>query len=111
MSDVGSLRLSVTNNEEYGGKTDLLGNDLRAAVKRALVLDSLTRGHHHATTDSVQRVRGDTGGDGHGPAERERRHEVVLQVAGPVMMEIIIASVELFEGEHVVWGLQDNRLE
>jgi hypothetical protein len=40
----------------------------------------LTRGHHHATTDSVKRVRGDTGTSGDGPSEEERSKEVALEV-------------------------------
>jgi hypothetical protein len=31
--------------------------DLAGAIERALVLDSFARGHHHATTDGIERVR------------------------------------------------------
>jgi len=41
------------------------------------VLDGLARGHHHATTDGVKGVRGDTGTSGDAPAEQERGEEVV----------------------------------
>src|SRR5690348_7241199 len=50
----------------------LLGNDLLESIKGRLVLDGLTGGHHHATADSVKRVRGDTGTGGDAPAESER---------------------------------------
>lgn len=39
----------------------------------------LTRGHHHTTTDGVQRVRGNTGTGGDSPAEQERSKEVTLE--------------------------------
>lgn len=38
-----------------------------------------TRSHHHATTDGVKRVRGDTGTSGDAPAEEEGGEEVALQ--------------------------------
>lgn len=57
----------------------LLGNDLTSAVDRRLVLDGLTRSHHHTTTDGVQRVRRNTGTSGHRPTQQERGNEVVLQ--------------------------------
>ena len=55
----------------------LLGDDLLEGVERALVLDGLTRGHHHSSTDSVKRVRGDTGTGGDAPTEKEGGKEVV----------------------------------
>lgn len=42
------------------GAHALLGNDLLEAGERAGVLDSLARGHHHATTDGVNGVGGET---------------------------------------------------
>lgn len=39
----------------------------------------LTRGHHHTTTDGIQRVRGNTGTSGDSPAEEERGKEVALK--------------------------------
>lgn len=41
----------------------------------------LARGHHHTTTDGVERVRGNTGGGGDSPAEEERSKEVTLERA------------------------------
>lgn len=59
----------------------LLGDDLLEGVERAAVLDGLTRGHHHTTTDSVKGVRGDTGTGGDAPTEGERGEEVGLKRA------------------------------
>lgn len=58
----------------------LLGNNLGSGIEGRLVLDGLTGGHHHATTDGVKRVRGDTSGGGDAPAKSERGKEVVLEV-------------------------------
>jgi len=64
------------------GLNTLVGDDLSEGIERALVLDGLAGSHHHATTDSVERVRGDTGGGGDAPAESERGKEVGLEGAG-----------------------------
>lgn len=45
-----------------------------------LVLTYLTRSHHHATADGVERVRSDTSTSGDGPSEQERGQEVTLEV-------------------------------
>ena len=60
----------------------LLGDNLAGGINGTLVLDGLTRGHHHATTDGVKRVRGDTGTGGDAPTESERGEEGVLERAG-----------------------------
>jgi hypothetical protein len=57
----------------------LLGNDLATSIEGRLVLDSLTRSHHHTTTDSVQGVRSDTSTGSDGPSEKERGKEVTLK--------------------------------
>lgn len=60
--DVGSGTL-----EERG---DTLGlDDLPAAVDHAVVVDLLSRGHHHATTDGIERVGSDSGTGGDSPSE------------------------------------------
>lgn len=38
--------------------------------------------HHHATTNGVKRVRGDTGTGGDAPSKSKRRQEVALELAG-----------------------------
>ncbi len=38
-----------------------------------------TRSHHHTPTDSVERVRSDTGTGGDSPSEQERGEEVALK--------------------------------
>jgi hypothetical protein len=42
-------------------------------------LTYLTRSHHHATTDGVERIRGNTSTGGDSPAESERSKEVTLK--------------------------------
>lgn len=42
-------------------------------------MDLATRGHHHATTDGVERVRGKTSRGGDDPAEGERSKDVALE--------------------------------
>lgn len=59
----------------------LLGDDLAGSIQGTVVLDGLTGGHHHTTSDSVKRVRGDTGSGGDTPTEDERGEEVVLERA------------------------------
>jgi hypothetical protein len=58
------------------------GNDLAGGIHGRLVLDGLTGGHHHTTTDGVERVRSDTGTGGDSPAESERSQEVALESTG-----------------------------
>jgi hypothetical protein len=57
----------------------LLGNDLAGGIEGGLVLDGLTRSHHHTTTDSIERVRGNTGTGGDTPSESEGGEEVTLE--------------------------------
>lgn len=67
-----------TSTVEQGLDT-VLGNDLLGSVEGVLVLDGLTRGHHHATTDGVKRVGSNTGTGGDTPTEEEGGKEVVGQ--------------------------------
>jgi hypothetical protein len=55
---------------------------LTSSIHGTLVLDGLTRSHHHTTTDGVERVRGDTSTSGDSPSESERGKEVTLEVTG-----------------------------
>lgn len=57
----------------------LLGDNLLEGIEGRLVLDGLTRGHHHAPADSVERVGGDTGTGGDGPTKSEGGKEVTLK--------------------------------
>jgi len=41
-----------------------------------------TRRHHHAATDGIERVRGNTGTSGDSPAEHEGSEEVVFEGTG-----------------------------
>lgn len=64
-------------------RLDTLGGDnLASSIHGTVVLDGLTRGHHHATTDGVKRVRSDTGTSGDGPTKSERSQEVTLEGTG-----------------------------
>ena len=47
------------------GNDSLVLDDLQCAIKRALVLDSLARCHHHASPDRVNGVGYKTGADCH----------------------------------------------
>lgn len=61
---------------------DTLGlDDLAGSVEGALILDSLTRGHHHTAADGIKRVGGDTSASGDAPTEKERGEEVVFKIA------------------------------
>ena len=73
--DVGTSTLEERLNS-------LLGDDLATAVKGSLVLDGLSGGHHHAATDGVEWVRGDTGTSGDGPSKSEGGKEVTLEGTG-----------------------------
>lgn len=64
------------------GLDALSGDDLAGSIEGVLVLDGLTRGHHHTTTDGVERVGSDTSTSGDGPAESERGQEVTLESTG-----------------------------
>jgi hypothetical protein len=61
------------------GLEALLGDDLATGIEGRLVLDGLTRGHHHTTTDSIQGVGSNTGTGGDTPSEKERGEEVTLK--------------------------------
>jgi hypothetical protein len=60
----------------------LSGDNLAGSIHGVLVLDGLSGGHHHATTDGVKGVRSDTGTGGDTPSESERSQEVTLEVSG-----------------------------
>jgi hypothetical protein len=56
----------------------LFGDDLTASIQGRLVLDGLTRSHHHTTTDSIQWVRSNTSTSSDGPS-KEGGKEVTLK--------------------------------
>jgi len=59
---------------------DTLGlDDLRTGVHHVLVVDLGTRGHHHTTTDGVERVGSETSTGGDSPTETEGGEEVALK--------------------------------
>jgi hypothetical protein len=74
----------------------VLGDDLATSVEGTLVLDGLTGGHHHATTDGVKGVGSDTGSGGDAPTESEGGKEVVLEGTGEQdgLERVVHAEVE-----------------
>lgn len=79
-TSTGNTTENVGTSTVEQGLDTVLGNDLAGSIEGVLVLDGLTRSHHHATTDGVKRVGSDTGTSGDTPAEEERGKEVVGQV-------------------------------
>jgi hypothetical protein len=53
---------------------------LRAEICESIIY--LAGSHHHTTTDSVKRVRGETGSSSDGPAKEERGKEVAFESTG-----------------------------
>lgn len=70
--DVGTATLEQRSNT-------LSGNNLFETVESTVVLNGLTRGHHHSSSDSVQWVRSSGGTGGDGPTQQERSQERALQ--------------------------------
>lgn len=61
------------------GLGTLLRQDLLESIQGALVLDGLSRGHHHPSADSVNGVRCKTRTVGDQPTKSKAGKEVVLQ--------------------------------
>ncbi|KAH3658860.1 hypothetical protein OGATHE_006586 [Ogataea polymorpha] len=61
------------------GSDTLSSNNLGESVESALVLNGLTGGHHHSSSDSVQWVRSSRSSGGDGPTQQERSKEVTLK--------------------------------
>jgi hypothetical protein len=61
------------------GLGTLLCDNLLESVQGAVVLDGLTRCHHHATANSVNGVGGKASTNGYTPPEQEAGQEVILQ--------------------------------
>jgi hypothetical protein len=84
-TEEGHLQLIVTGKHTCAGDTTqdigagtleerppaLLGQDDGEGMQRAAVLDGLTGGHHHTTTNGIDRVRGKTSTDSDTPAKEE----------------------------------------
>ena len=80
-----------TSTLEEGGKALVL-EDLDGAVNGALVVDATTRGHHHTTADSINRVGSETGKDSDTVAEGEGGHEVLLELLAEQRLERIVET-------------------
>jgi len=70
--------VSTSTLEERLGT--FLGNDLTESVERRVILDSGTRGHHHTTTNGINRVRSKTGTGSDSPTKSEGSEERALEV-------------------------------
>jgi len=73
----GTENVGTSTLEE--GLVTLLVDDLLEGIERGLVLDGLTRGHHHATTDGIDGVRSETSQVGDTESENERSNERTLK--------------------------------
>ena len=79
-------------HERHGS---LVLHDLYSTVNGALVLDRLSGGHHHSSSDRIDRVRYQTGSHSHGVAEHEGENDasVIAQHDGlESVVETKIAS-------------------
>ncbi|KAH3663715.1 hypothetical protein OGAPHI_005116 [Ogataea philodendri] len=54
-------------------------NDLGESIETVLVLDGLTRGHHHSSSDSVQWVSSSRSTSGNSPTKQEGSNEAALK--------------------------------
>jgi hypothetical protein len=83
-----------TSTVEEGADT-AGSDDLAGSVEGRLVLDGLTGGHHHTTTDGVEGVGSDTGTSGDSPSEGEVGQEVALKTLGQERLDgVVHAEVE-----------------
>lgn len=58
----------------------LLGDDLRTGVEHGLVVDGRSGRHHHATTNSIERIRSKTSTNSNTPSEEEGGEEASLEL-------------------------------
>jgi len=80
-----------TSSLEERGNT-LLRVDYGHGLERASIFDSLTRGHHHPSSNSVQGIRGKTSSNRDTPSEKERNTKVVLILFGKKRLQGIIET-------------------
>jgi len=78
-TSTGDTTENVGSSTLEEGLGTLLGDDLTESIEGRLVLDGLTRSHHHTTTDSIQWVRSNTSTSGNTPSEKEGGKEVALK--------------------------------
>ena len=84
--DVGSSTL-------HHGHEAFVLEDLDTAVDGALVLDGGTGGHHHTTSDGVDGVGHESGGDGDAPAEDEGEEHVGVLAEEDGLQGVVEAEV------------------
>merc|ERR1719282_1218588 len=82
----------------------LLSDDLGSSVHGRLVLDGLARGHHHTTTDGVERVRGNTGGGGDSPAEAVK-YKSSMDAASQIVAKEGVKSLFKGAGPNILRGV------
>jgi hypothetical protein len=76
-------------------------------------LTYLTRRHHHATTDGVERVGSDTSTSGDSPAEQERGQEVTLEATGEKnrLKRVVHAEVQTTVDDYTKNGGSETTVE
>jgi len=70
-----------TSTLEEGFNTFLFDDHIEG-LEGARVLNSLSRGHHHTTTDSINGIRSKTSTNGDTPSEHEVGKEVIFKISG-----------------------------
>merc|ERR1719308_255593 len=70
-TSTGNTTQDVSTSSLHHRHDAFIGQDLSATVNGALVLNSATRGHHHAPPDSINRVGHKSSSDGNSPAKEE----------------------------------------
>jgi len=78
-TSTGNTSQDVSTATLEQGSNTLSGNNLLETVESTVVLNSLTRGHHHSSSDSVQWVRSSGSTSGNSPTQQERSQERTLQ--------------------------------
>lgn len=82
--------ISTSTLEE--GEGTFLGDNLLGTIDGTVVLDGLTGGHHHSSSDGIDGIRSQTSEDGNGPANTEVNVEVVLQVTGEQGLDGVVET-------------------
>jgi hypothetical protein len=91
----------------------LSGDDLAGSIHSTLVLDGFTGSHHHATTNSIERVRGNTGTSGDTPSKSERGQEVTLEGTGEEnrLERVVHTEVQTTVDDNTSDGGQETTVE
>ena len=81
-------------------------------MKRSTVLDSLSRSHHHSSSDGVNGVRSESGSDSDQPSNGEVGEEVVLDVGWQKSLDgVIDTEVETSVDDDTDTGDDESSVE